>query len=105
MTLRVTDANGNPVGCGGATVTITQLSGTGTIGPVVDNGDGTYTATVTAPTTTGSGVFVATLERRPGAKRRGQPGAGHRELRTRASRPFRLRDRRRHADGRQLPSP
>ena len=37
-------------------------------------------------------------ERQPGAKRHSQPGAGHRELHTRASRPLRLRDRRRHAE-------
>src|SRR4029077_13828969 len=42
-------------------VTITRQSGTGTIGTVTDNSNGTYTAIVTSPTTTGSGVFVATL--------------------------------------------
>ena len=41
---------------------ITGSSGTGSIGAVTDNLDGTYTATVTAPTATGSGVFVATLD-------------------------------------------
>ena len=46
---------------GGATVTITKLSGTGSIGAVTDNHDGTYTALVTAPVATGSGIFVATL--------------------------------------------
>src|SRR5438045_6320376 len=44
-----------------STVTITKQSGTGSIGSVTDNGDGTYTATVTAPTASGTGVFVATL--------------------------------------------
>ena len=65
VTVQAEDAYGNDLTTGGATVTITQLSGTGTIGLVVDNGDGTYTATVTAPTTTGSGVFVATLNGDP----------------------------------------
>jgi hypothetical protein len=46
---------------GGATVTITKLSGTGSISAVTDNHDGTYTALVTAPVATGSGIFVATL--------------------------------------------
>ncbi|WP_415776686.1 invasin domain 3-containing protein, partial [Aquirufa aurantiipilula] len=55
------DANGNNLTAGGATVTITNSSGSGTIGSVTDNGNGTYSATVTAPNTAGSGVFVATL--------------------------------------------
>src|SRR5437762_1807065 len=38
-----------------------RQSGTGTIGSVTDNGNGTYSATVTSPTLVGSGVFVATL--------------------------------------------
>src|ERR1019366_866227 len=59
------DANGNNLTSGGATVTITKLSGTGTIGSVTDNANGTYTATVTSPTATGSGVFVATLKSSP----------------------------------------
>ena len=61
VTVTAIDAYGNPVGVGGAIVTITRLSGTGTIGPVIDNGNGTYTATIIAPSTIGSGVFVATL--------------------------------------------
>ncbi|HEY2354191.1 MAG TPA: invasin domain 3-containing protein, partial [Gaiellaceae bacterium] len=65
LTVQAKDANGNTVTTGGSTVTITQQSGTGSIGSVTDNGDGTYTATVTAPTATGSGVFVATLGGQP----------------------------------------
>ena len=61
LTVQAKDANGNNLTVGGATVTITRSSGTGAIGSVTDNGNGTYTATVTAPTTVGSGVFVATL--------------------------------------------
>lgn len=56
------DADGNNLSTGGATVTITQSSGTGTIdAAVVDVGNGTYTATATSPVAAGSGVFVATL--------------------------------------------
>ncbi len=65
VTVQAEDAYGNDLTTGSAIVTISQLSGTGMIGPVVNNGDGTYTATVTAPTATGSGVFVATLNGDP----------------------------------------
>src|SRR5208283_4789891 len=61
LTVQAKDANGNNLTTGGATVAITKSSGTGSIGSVTDNSNGTYTATITAPTTTGSGVFVATL--------------------------------------------
>jgi hypothetical protein len=61
LTVTAKDAFGNNETSGGATVTITRQSGTGTISAVTDNHNGTYTATVTAPTATGSGVFVATL--------------------------------------------
>ncbi|MDF5690152.1 invasin domain 3-containing protein [Aquirufa aurantiipilula] len=65
LTVTAKDANGNNLTAGGATVTITQSSGTGTIGSVTDNSNGTYTATVTSPTAAGSGVFVATLGAAP----------------------------------------
>ena len=65
LTVQAEDAYGNHLTTGGASVTITQLAGTGTIGTVVDNGDGSYSALVTAPTATGSGVFVATLNGDP----------------------------------------
>ncbi|MHA8104917.1 invasin domain 3-containing protein [Aquirufa nivalisilvae] len=61
LTVTAKDANGNNLTAGGSTVTITRSSGTGTIGSVTDNSNGTYTATVTSPTAAGSGVFVATL--------------------------------------------
>jgi hypothetical protein len=61
LTVQAKDANGNSLSTGGATVTITKSSGTGTISSVTDNGTGTYTATVTSPTTAGSGIFVATI--------------------------------------------
>src|SRR5439155_295869 len=56
LTVQAKQANGNNLTTGGSTVTITRLSGSGTIGGVTDNANGTYTATVTAPTATGSGV-------------------------------------------------
>jgi hypothetical protein len=65
LTVQAKDSNGNDETSGGDTVTITEQSGTGTVGPVTDNGDGTYTATVTAPTASGSGTFVATLDGNP----------------------------------------
>ncbi|MHA8100172.1 beta strand repeat-containing protein, partial [Aquirufa aurantiipilula] len=61
LTVTAKDAYGNNRGTGGDVVTITQLSGTGTIGSVSHAGSGVYTATVTSPSTTGTGVFVATL--------------------------------------------
>jgi hypothetical protein len=65
LTVQAKDVNGNNLTSGGATVTITKQSGSGTIGSVTDNGNGTYSATVTSPTATGSGVFVATLGGNP----------------------------------------
>ncbi len=65
LTVTAKDASGNALATGGATVTIQQISGTGTVGAVTDHGNGTYTATVTSPTLTGSGVFVATLGGNP----------------------------------------
>ncbi|MCX6235923.1 MAG: HYR domain-containing protein [Bacteroidetes bacterium] len=65
LTVTAKDAYGNTLTSGGLTVTITKSSGTGSIGSVTDNADGTYTATVTSPTATGSGVFVATLDGAP----------------------------------------
>ncbi|RIZ65606.1 MAG: hypothetical protein D0531_08815 [Methylococcales bacterium] len=61
LTVQAKDSYGNNLSTGGATVTITKSTGTGTIGAVTDKNDGTYTATVTSPVATGSGVFVATI--------------------------------------------
>jgi prepilin-type N-terminal cleavage/methylation domain-containing protein len=54
------DSVGNSVPTGGATVTITRLSGTCTLSGVTDVGNGTYTATAKSMST-GLCVFVATL--------------------------------------------
>ncbi len=61
LTVTAKDSRGTNLTSGGAIVTITKSSGTGTISAVTDVGNGTYTAVVTSPTTPGSGVFVATL--------------------------------------------
>ncbi|MDA8280428.1 MAG: Ig-like domain repeat protein, partial [Actinomycetota bacterium] len=60
VTATVTDANGNPVA--GDTVTLTS-SDTGqaiTPAPMTDNGDGTYSATVTSSTAAGTATITAT---------------------------------------------
>ena len=44
---------------------ISKSSGAGTVGATTDNGNGTYTATVTSPTVTGSGTFTGTLGGNP----------------------------------------
>jgi prepilin-type N-terminal cleavage/methylation domain-containing protein len=63
LTVQAKDANGNNLFSGGlATVTITLLSGNGTISLVQDNGDGTYSATVTSSTLAATnGVFGAAI--------------------------------------------
>ncbi|MFZ4414046.1 MAG: Ig-like domain-containing protein [Bacteroidales bacterium] len=62
LTVYVKDSNANIAVGGGAIVKITKLEGEGIIGEVSDKGDGSYTAIVTAPSTLGNGVFVATLD-------------------------------------------
>ncbi len=47
VTVVLVDAHGNRLTRSGGTVTMTTTAGT--LGPVVDNGDGSYTATLTAP--------------------------------------------------------
>jgi outer membrane protein OmpA-like peptidoglycan-associated protein len=56
ITLTTLDAGGDPIATGGATVTL--LTTLGTLGPVTDNGDGTYTATLTSSTTEGTAVIT-----------------------------------------------
>jgi adhesin/invasin len=62
ITVTGKDAGGNPMTTGGATVTI--ASSLGTVSGVTDNGDGTYTATLTS-TTTGSADVSATINGTP----------------------------------------
>ena len=61
LTVTAKDALGNNLGIGGSTVVIRLKSGVGQIGPVTDRGDGTYTALLTAPSSAGVGIVVATL--------------------------------------------
>ena len=55
------DVNGNLITKGGAVVVFNRISGNGSIGSVRDNGDGSYTAEISAPLASGSGVFSATI--------------------------------------------
>ncbi|PWW06530.1 S-layer family protein, partial [Paenibacillus cellulosilyticus] len=59
VTVTLKDAQGNAITTGGETVVITATSGT--VSAVTDKGDGTYTATLTAPTTVGTATLSATV--------------------------------------------
>src|ERR1035437_8698559 len=61
ITVQARDVNNTNLTTGGATVVISKSSGTGTLGSTTDNGNGTYTATLTAPTDAGSATLAATL--------------------------------------------
>ncbi|KQN98845.1 hypothetical protein ASF12_18785 [Paenibacillus sp. Leaf72] len=56
----LSDARENSLTSGGATVTIATTLGT--VSAVTDNGDGTYTATLTAPNTLGQAIVSATVD-------------------------------------------
>ncbi|OMF84363.1 hypothetical protein BK146_30990, partial [Paenibacillus sp. FSL R7-0333] len=60
VTMKLRDAQGNALTNGGVAVAISATSGT--VGPVTDNQDGTYSAKLTAPTSVGSGVVSASVE-------------------------------------------
>ncbi|MFZ5814688.1 MAG: S-layer homology domain-containing protein [Bacillota bacterium] len=59
ISVRVRDSNGQQKTTGGDTVLL--FTTLGTLGPVTDNGDGTYSATLTASTTEGEAVITGTL--------------------------------------------
>ncbi|MED5020130.1 invasin domain 3-containing protein [Paenibacillus chibensis] len=59
ITVKLRDAQGNAITSGGETVEIT--SSLGTVGPVTDNGNGTYTAMLTAPTAAGTATISASF--------------------------------------------
>jgi adhesin/invasin len=59
VTVRLFDTNGNPVATSGGTVTLATTLGT--LSPVTDNQDGTYSSTLTAGTTPGVAVVTGTL--------------------------------------------
>ncbi|MFX3631722.1 MAG: invasin domain 3-containing protein [Candidatus Pristimantibacillus sp.] len=59
VAVKLKDAHGNPVTTGGATVAITTTLGT--VSSVTDNNNGTYTATLTAPTSVGTATISASV--------------------------------------------
>jgi adhesin/invasin len=59
ITVALRDAAGSPLTSGGDAVALTTTAGT--LGPVSDNGNGTYTATLTAPSTAGSATVSGTV--------------------------------------------
>ncbi|TYP78233.1 InlB B-repeat-containing protein [Paenibacillus methanolicus] len=58
--LTVYDAQGTLMSTGGAAIAITSTMGT--VGAITDHLDGTYSATITAPTSAGTGVINATVD-------------------------------------------
>ncbi len=60
VTVRLKDAAGNELAAGDGVVAL-SLSGTGSLGSVTDEGDGTYTTALTSPTAVGSGSITGTL--------------------------------------------
>ena len=63
ITVQLKDADGNNLNTGGDAVALsTDL---GTIGTIMDNGDGTYSATLTAGTTAGTAIVTGTLNGAP----------------------------------------
>ncbi len=59
VTIQLKDAQGNNITTGGEAVTI--ASSLGTVSAVTDHNNGTYTATLTAPTTIGTGSISASV--------------------------------------------
>jgi adhesin/invasin len=59
ITVLLRDAFGNPLTTGGATVAVS--TNLGTLGPVTDNGNGTYSATLTSSTTAGTATISGTV--------------------------------------------
>ncbi|WP_431807806.1 InlB B-repeat-containing protein [Lysinibacillus sphaericus] len=59
VTIQLKDAQGNNITTGGETVTI--ASSVGTVSAVTDHNNGSYTATLTAPTTIGTGSINASV--------------------------------------------
>ena len=61
VTIQARDAYNNNITIGGEAAKLYLNSGTGILGATTDNGNGTYTATLTAPTVPGSGTVTATI--------------------------------------------
>ena len=60
VTVQVIDVNGNLHTTGGETVTL--ITDLGSLGPVVDVGDGTYTSILKSATTAGTSTIVGTVD-------------------------------------------
>jgi adhesin/invasin len=65
VTVRLLDAQGNPLASGGALVRISTTLGA--LGPITDNGDATYTATLRSATTPGTATLAFTVNGDDGA--------------------------------------
>ena len=65
ITVQAKDANGDPITTSAGTVTLQRLPALGVLSAVTDNGDGTYTATLTAGTVAGSVTITGTLNGNP----------------------------------------
>ena len=74
ITVQARDANNNNETNGGATVVFSVSSGTGKISVTTDNGDGTYSATLTAPASSGTGTVTARLNGTPAGNASGANG-------------------------------
>ena len=61
ITVTASDVNNNPLTSGGATVVFVLVGGGTLSSPTVDNGNGTYTTTLTSPTIAGNATVTATL--------------------------------------------
>ena len=59
ITVQLKDANGNNLSAGGDSVVLSTTAGT--LGPVTDGGNGTYTATLTSSTTVATATISGTL--------------------------------------------
>src|SRR5205823_4987804 len=60
ITVQARDVNNNNLTTGGATVVMNKVGG-GTLSGVTDNGNGTYTVTLSSPRSTGAPTVTATL--------------------------------------------
>jgi adhesin/invasin len=65
ITVQLKDANGNDLTTGGDTVNLFTDAGSLTANPPTDNGNGTYTATLTSSTITGVATVTGTLNGPP----------------------------------------
>jgi hypothetical protein len=63
ISVQAEDFAGNDLSTSGGLVTLS--SSAGTLGQVTDNGDGTYSATLTAPTSPGTATISGTIDGNP----------------------------------------